>query len=101
MNSEADVLRGHLKQSRIPDYMHEGLVRFLTEGLPTGGFLIAVLSNDLIGACHKADDVNKYLLYDYIFFLFNHAPGNTWGSSEKVQAWFQLNKEKRLGIQTE
>ncbi|MFI5222848.1 MAG: hypothetical protein ACHQX3_01175 [Nitrospirales bacterium] len=81
-----DTLRG----TRIPNYMWDGLVEYITEGRPTGSFLYAVLSNDLRGACNQADGANQHILYDYVFFLYNNAPAACWGSVPRVTKWMEM-----------
>ena len=39
----------------VPSHMHEGIVAYIETGRPVGGFLTALLSNDLMGALGKAD----------------------------------------------
>ena len=76
----------------IPEQTRESLALYLSEGLETGGFLKAVLSNDLRGAMHKADRENRETLYQLSSFIFNHAPASSHGSPEKVTQWI---KDKR------
>ncbi len=66
--------------------MVESLTKYAQEGRPTGGFLRAVLANDLIEAATKADDENALLLLEYARFLYNHMPSDCWGSYEIVAA---------------
>lgn len=77
----------------IPDYMYNGLVGYLVDHCPTGGFLAAVLSNDLKDACDRADDTNIHLLPVYMGFLHNYAPWGSYGSPEAVKAWLEGRKE--------
>jgi len=42
--------------------------------LPVGHFLTAVLKNDFIEACCRADSTNKMLLSMYALFLYNAMP---------------------------
>lgn len=95
MANDNAVARLHeaLNESRIPDYMHTGLVDYITEGNPVGGFLHAILSNDLKRACNAADDNNQKVIYDYVLFLYNFAPAACWGSPERVEQWMKLMKE--------
>jgi hypothetical protein len=74
---------------RIPAHCRDGLRDYLRYGLPPGHFLQAVLSNDLREACGRADDENRSALYDYVYVLYNYAPGDAWGSPEKVRAWIE------------
>lgn len=86
-----DLHRGLLQQAaeteNIPAHMREGLIEFICTGRPTGDFLAAVLSNDLKEACRYADDFNKHRLFDYVTFLYNHAPVAAWGSPKKMHEW--------------
>lgn len=76
-----------LGSTQIPGYMHQGLVDYIVDGKPPGGFLIAVLTNDLKNACQAADDTNRHLIYHYVEFLWNHAPAACWGSLGRVKIW--------------
>lgn len=73
--------------SPLPPHMQAGMRRYIEHGIEPGSFLFAVLSNDLMGAMGKADDVNLYALPDYGRFLYNNAPANCFGSKENVIAW--------------
>jgi len=42
----------------IPPHMMDGLTRYIEHGIALGGFLTAVLENDLREACARADDIN-------------------------------------------
>ncbi len=70
----------------------DGLERYIEHRIPTGDFLRAVLCSDLQDACYRADDTNRYLLYEFCCWLDNYAPRACWGSADKYNAW--LNKEK-------
>ena len=71
----------------IPDRMIGGLIRYINEGVVPGGFLLAVLDNDLREACGRADSENLSLLPAYVAFLYNEAPAGCSGSPGKVAAW--------------
>lgn len=73
--------------SLIPAYMIGGLRRYIEHGIPPGDFLTAVLSNDLRGACERADDENRHRLFQYVQFLYSHAPVGCWGSSSNFRDW--------------
>jgi len=79
----------------IPAYMQSSFADYILEGTPTGGFLYAILTNDLKSACNKADDTNKHRIYEYVRFLFNVAPMNCWGSVENVTKWSEARKQER------
>ena len=71
----------------IPDHMHGAVRRYFEQGIPPGHFLTAVLSNDLRGACERADDENRHRLYEYIKFFYLYAPAGSWGSPEAFERW--------------
>ena len=75
--------RGHV----IPARMGPALDRWVVNGQLPGEFLQAVLRNDLREAVGRADAENLAALPAYIGFLYNEAPGASWGSAEKVAAW--------------
>lgn len=68
------------------------LDRYVNHKIPTGGFLRAVLENDLKEACGRADVTNRYRLFEIVNYCYNEIPGSGWGSPENVAAW--LNKQK-------
>lgn len=65
----------------------ETLKRYVEDRCPTGGFLHAVLSNDLTEACARADMYNQVRLVEIVTYIYNDLPGNCWGSPEKVDKW--------------
>lgn len=85
-----EALSNALRLSPIPIYMREGLIHYVVNGYRPGHFLSAVISNDLKEACTRADDENRYRIYDYIFFLYNYAPMGCFGSKENFEAWLAI-----------
>ena len=71
----------------IPHYMVNGILQYFNEKIPPGGFLRAVLENDLMSAAGKADDNNSIILHVYTAFFYNHCPNDSYGSKEAVRAW--------------
>ena len=69
----------------------ESLDRYVQHHCPTGDFLRAVLENDLLGACERADDINRYRLREIVRYCYNKLPAGCWGSKQRVKDW--LNKE--------
>lgn len=72
---------------RIPHHMWDSLVSYIVKGTPTGGFLSAVLRNDLKEACARADGTNQHLIYDYVYVLWNYAPMNCWSGPKNAESW--------------
>jgi len=71
----------------LPKHMREGMKRYIEDRRPTGSFLTAVLSNDLMNTLRCADDINRHCLFNYAMWLHNYAPPECYGSPEKVRAW--------------
>jgi hypothetical protein len=71
----------------LPHHLQEGLREYLVARQPVGGFLTAVLANDLSGAVLRADPVSEAALKDLARFLHNHAPPDAHGSAEAVHQW--------------
>lgn len=71
----------------VPRYMIDGVIAYICDRRPPGGFLRHVLENDLMGALGKADEVNINCLPAYGRFLYNHAPCGSHGSPENVRTW--------------
>lgn len=68
-------------------YLVESLTLYIERGVPTGGFLNAVLCNDLREASGRADVFNKHRIFELVQWLYNEAPSPCWGSPENVEAW--------------
>ncbi len=82
------VYRRALADYPIPEALHDGLVRYLVDGIRPDPFLNAVLENDLwaavIGATPAA---NVLALPALVRFLAAEAPPEAWGSPERVAFW--------------
>lgn len=76
-----------LNYNRIPEHMRDGMRLYIENGIEPGSFLRAVLENDLMEACSRADDINRHRLFDFAWFLYNGAPCECYGSPENVRAW--------------
>jgi hypothetical protein len=74
---------------------------YATKGNPPGGFLSAVLSNDLTGAVGSADKDSLEILPDIVKWVFNELPSNVWGSPAKVNEHIKKKAKEnnpQLGI---
>jgi len=80
-------LRSRLIESEVPIPLHSGLVEYFAGRRETGGFLKAVLENDLREACVRADDFNRYEIATIVLFLNRYVPSTAWGSPAIVEAW--------------
>lgn len=73
----------------IEERFREALQRWVQLALPTGGFLWAVLTNDLRGAIERGDEGALDNLPHIVAYLYNDCPSACWGSPEKVRAWVE------------
>jgi len=71
----------------IPDYMMDGIERYVNDGIPPGGFLTAIITNDLHGAVSAADDENIKNIPAYVAYFYNKTPAACWGSIAAMNAW--------------
>lgn len=66
-----------------------GLERWIKEGIEPGGFLQAVLKNDLFNAIAKADQVSQMALEFICGWLSCHAPAPCFGSEKNYKEWLK------------
>jgi hypothetical protein len=72
---------------RCPENIVAGLLNYRDFRLPTGGFLRAVLSNDLRTAVALGDPQSLTHLRDVIAWLYDAMPSVAWGSASAVNDW--------------
>ncbi len=73
----------------IPFHLREGLHEYIRMGRSTGDFLKAVLSNDFIKACLRADHMSERGLKATAQFLMWHAPAASYGSEKNYENWIR------------
>jgi len=71
----------------IPPHMRDAVIHYVCDGVPPGGFLTALLSNDLMGAFGKADSTNIDNMKNWVIFIYNYLPQNSHGSAENIIDW--------------
>ena len=76
------------------NYTDEAIENYLIYGYEPGGFLMAVLSNNLFLAAGRADHWNRERLADIVEVLWHNMPPLSFGSTEVVNDWL-LNKDNR------
>ena len=64
-----------------------GAKRWIENAIQPGGFLSAVIENDLREAVGRADDKNIHLLPEIIRWWYNNAPAASWGSFDRCRKW--------------
>ena len=80
-----------VKYDRLPEHMQEGARAYVEQGREPGGFLRAVLENNLSEACGRADHINQYKMDTWACWLYNECPVPAWGSPEAVDAWIAMH----------
>lgn len=74
--------------SKVPvDYMREGIENYLEHGVMPGGFLTALLSNELMESFARADENNIRAMSQWVMFVFSEIPMNARGSLEQMESW--------------
>lgn len=76
-----------LNYTDLPAQHRGGIRRWIEEGRLPGGFLAAVLSNDLTESVQRADSDSLRVIREICHWLYNNAPGPCWGSPGAVKAW--------------
>ena len=87
MNERITNLARILEDYGIGSTGAHALAMYVVEGIQPGGFLSAVLANDLFEAAARADGSNQKILPQWVRAVFNAVPGRAWGSRDAVQAW--------------
>lgn len=73
--------------TRLPSHLRGALLRYVDFRVRPGGFLTAVLQNDLTGAVQLADSQSRQALPAIVEWLQGNAPSAAWGSKGAVAAW--------------
>lgn len=76
----------------VPEHNWQGLELYLKHGIEPGGFLRAVLENDLLMAVQRADRTNREALKEICLFVANELPGEARGSKLAVEYWLHSFK---------
>ncbi len=74
---------------RIPRDTLAEIDRYVNHRIRPGGFLYAVLTNNLYFACVKADDYRRIVFFDIVSYVEGQLPIPCRGSMEAVEAWLR------------
>ena len=80
----------------IPQHTKHQIDEYVNNYMPPGDFVREVLSNNLVEAVMRADDINLHSLRDIMLYVYNDIPGFCWGSPGIVDLWIDTpnrNKE--------
>ena len=75
----------------------ESIDRYVQHGIPCGGFLTAVLENNLMEAMGRADESSKINLCEICRYIYNDIPSNAHGSPASVQAYLKAKRAEKAG----
>lgn len=70
----------------------DSLRRYADHRIETGGFLRAVLENDLMEAFGRADLENTQDMVEILRYIYNKIPMDCHGSPENVKRWLSLKE---------
>ena len=83
-------------REQIPPLILDGLRRYVTDQEPTGGFLHAVLTNNLMKAVGRAEAASLAALPAIVSFVYWVIPSECHGSPEAVKAWLARREHHDL-----
>lgn len=73
----------------VSNSVKESLDLWVKDGIMPGGFLMAVLRNDLFGALRRADSYNRASIFQIVEYINNEIPSDCWGSADKMEKHFE------------
>ena len=79
-----------LYKSKVPEKMHDGIIRYVVFGTRPGSFLRAVISNDLRASIHCGDKENLKMLHTFVHYFYQYAYPELFGSPEKMKHWMEI-----------
>lgn len=80
--------------AQLPEHLQEGIRDYIEVGLPLGGFLQAVVQNDLARAVERADPFTSLQLKEVVKFFLHYAPGTCHGSKQAYEEWIKGHEKK-------
>lgn len=72
---------------KVPQHLREAIYHYITEGRPVGGFLQAVISNNLIGATTRSHPDVKEHIGGIVLWFLSYAPTDSYGSQCAYDYW--------------
>ncbi len=100
---EAIEQANHNHHYNIPRRTKDTIDNYVAKGWLPGGFVRAMLANDLKGACGAADNINRKYIFDICSYIYNEIPFEAQGSYQAIDDWIEMitEKNKSLDILTE
>jgi len=78
----------------IPERMMPGIKQYVEYGKEPGGFLSAIIQNNLSEAVGRADSENQKNIPAFVAYFYNKCPMGCWGSKEKMESWIDSFKQE-------
>lgn len=78
---------------QVPLHIRGALERYVNNRIAPGGFLTALLANDLMESMGRADHINKRYIFEICNWVYNCAPRNCHGSYEAIDNWISSKNE--------
>ncbi len=82
----------------LPDDISGAFYRYVLERIRPGGFLYAVLCNNLLESVTRADAQNIGRLKDIVSFMYNVLPSGSFGSNEAVVQWLNGTQTSPISL---
>lgn len=92
MDRETLETRMNAHDSFVPHHIRHGILNYVFDGVPAGGFVTAMFANDLIEAVGRADHINEGHIVGIARWITWYAPRSCWGGYDIVKGWQGLNK---------
>ena len=90
--TEQQIRNINMHGLRIPEHMIYAVLAYFNDHVDPGDFLLAVLANDFMESCCRADEKNLAALPAWAALLYNEAPIGSYGSPEDVKYWLAMRK---------
>jgi hypothetical protein len=85
----------HNQEHNIPRRTKDTIDNYVLKGWKPGGFVHAMLANDLKGACGAADSINRRYIFEICSYIYNHTPYQSQGSYQAVDEWLEMHRENK------
>lgn len=70
----------------IPSHMHDGVTRYIEDGIEPGDFMKSIFANDFVSAWGRADYLNQESFGGWAEFL-SYCPPQCFGNQPKITGW--------------
>jgi len=81
----------------IPPVIRESLIAWVIDTRPPGGFVRAVLCNDLKESFERADHINQQCMLQIVTWMVCNMPMASYGCKENVEMWKGLPEDYKKG----